>query len=132
MHGYAEPGSEKWLRRQREFMLDDAPVSYWWLSFVDTDLPYREEGDYPGGPRWLGFCIVPAPNIVMAGQFAYAMGCNPGGQVAGYPFTVDDGYRVKGEYVGRLFSGVAGRATAELDLNDMIEPVDSPDDPGAQ
>ena len=59
---------------------------WWWLSFVDTSQPYREENDYPGGPRHLGVCVVFAPTFELAIGAAHVHKCNPGGQVAGWDF----------------------------------------------
>lgn len=115
------PGDEEWHRRLAAFMADDGPVVWWWLSFVDTSLPYREEDDYPGGPRFMGVCIVPAPNIVFAGQVAWALGCNPGGQVGGYAFTIKEGWRLKDEYVGKFFPREEAMALAELDPRELVE-----------
>jgi len=54
-------------------------TSSWWLSFAD---PTR-----PTGTQFLGACIIPkAPNVMIAALKAKAHGCNPGGEVAGFPF----------------------------------------------
>jgi hypothetical protein len=45
----------------------------YWLSFVDTDRP---EGD-----RFLGVAIVRGTDPVGAVEMAWALGCNPGGEV---------------------------------------------------
>lgn len=118
------PGDEEWHRRRAVFLADDRPTTWWWLSFVDTTLPYREEDDYPGGPRWLGVCIVPAANIVQAAAVAHVVACNPGGQVSGYPFKLADGWTLNPEYVGRLFAGDEGRAFAERDLEELVMEVE--------
>ena len=52
------------------------PLPWWWLSFVDPELP---EGD-----RFLGVCVVQGANVVDAVERAWALGCNPGGAVAGW------------------------------------------------
>jgi len=84
-------------------MIDDL----WYLSFVDTSAPYEEENDYPGGPRWLGACVVPGFGEVDAVSNAHLMGCNPGGQVSIFgPIPPE---KVKPEYVGVLLD----RATVE-------------------
>ncbi len=115
--GPCEVGGEEWERRLGLFMADETPMSWWWLSFVDTEQEYKPEGDFPGGPRWLGLCIVPGANIVMAAQFAHMLGCNPGGQVRGYP-ACPEGWQPKPEYIGRLFADAEGRAMGELELDE--------------
>lgn len=75
---------------------------WWWLSFVDTDMPYTEEGDYPGGPRWQGACIVPGPTFMDAVSHAWRLGCNPGGQVSGFPCP--PGHTPPEKYQGRLLT----------------------------
>lgn len=71
--------------------LDDSPPSWWYLSFVDTDLAATIplEQQRPGGPSWLGACYVDAPNFYMACVRAHELGCNPGGQVKGWPIPDD-------------------------------------------
>ena len=108
------PGDEEWERRLAMFLADERD-RWWWLSFVDTDMPYTVEGDYPGGPRHLGICVVPGGNIVRAGHVAWALGCNPGGQVDGYPIPG----AVKPEYAGRLFAGRAARDLAGMKWEDV-------------
>lgn len=119
--GPCEHGSIEWHRRQAILLLDDRPPTWWWLSFIDTTLPYREEDDYPGGPRWAGVCIVAASNLVQATHMAHALGCNPGGQVSGYPFTIDKGWTMRPEFVGRLFAGDEGLLFANRELDELIE-----------
>jgi hypothetical protein len=75
---------------------------WWWLSFVDTDMPYTKEGDYPGGPRWQGACIVPGPTFMDAVSHAWRLGCNPGGQVSGFPCP--PGHTPPEKYQGRLLT----------------------------
>lgn len=63
-------------------------VNLWYLSFVDTDISNTIPLDQqkPGGPSWLGACIVPGTDIYNAAQSAHQMGCNPGGEVRGWEF----------------------------------------------
>lgn len=49
-------------------------MSYWYLSFCDTDRPK--------GHKFLGGCFVEAQSAQEAIQAAWAHGCNPGGEVA--------------------------------------------------
>lgn len=121
--GPCEPGSDEWHRRLALFLADDAEPQWWWLSFVDTDQPYTEEGDYPGGPRWLGISIVEAPNIVAAGMAAGLLGCNPGGEVSGYP-AVPPGWCPKPEFVGRLFAGDEGRSLGKMELDEFADRIE--------
>jgi hypothetical protein len=116
--GECTPGDAEWQRRLALFEADPSPWEWWWLSFVDNDRP---EGD-----RFLGVAVVPAPNVVMASQVAWALGCNPGGEVAAYP-AVPDGWHPKLAHVGRLFAGDEARAFAALDLHEWAEP-DPPGD----
>lgn len=90
-------------------------ADWWWLSFVDTDMPYTEEGDYPGGPRWQGGCHVPGPTFMDAVSNAWRLGCNPGGQVSGFP--IPPGYRPPVTHQARLLTG------KELDEMDYEEDV---------
>lgn len=65
----------------------------WWLSFVDPDTD-----------TFLGVAVihdVDAFDIVTAAHAAWAAGCNPGGEVAGWPISVDTA-RAAGVPVGRL------------------------------
>ena len=58
----------------------------WYLSFVDTNvsgmIPLDEQ--VPGGPSWLGCCVVEAPDFITAVAVAGLNGCNPGGEVQGW------------------------------------------------
>jgi hypothetical protein len=49
-------------------------MTYYWLSFVDDDLPK--------GQRFLGGCLVQAGSTTAALIKAHAMEINPGGEVA--------------------------------------------------
>jgi hypothetical protein len=82
--------------------LDEGDMSVWYLSFVDTEIsksiPLEEQR--PGGPSWLGACIVPAMDATSAVAAAHRLGCNPGGQVAMYgPFAREE---FKPECIGVL------------------------------
>lgn len=116
--GPCTPGDLEWERRLALFLADNGPIEWCWLSFVDTEQPYTAEGDYPGGPRFLGVCIVPAPNIVVAAMIAHQLGCNPGGQIRMAP-AVPPGWRPKPEFVGRLFGAELG----QLELHEYAEEV---------
>lgn len=71
-------------------LLDDSPPQWWYLSFTDPDTPPADP-PVPGGPSWLGACYVKASNIGTAVMEAHRLGCNPGGQVAGWgPLTDED------------------------------------------
>lgn len=54
------------------------PPAWWWLSFVDDNLPQ--------GGQFIGACIVRAHGMVSAVREAHEQSCNPGGQVQGTPF----------------------------------------------
>jgi len=49
----------------------------WWLSFAD---PKR-----PAGQQFLGVAVVEAPEFILACMTAKTYGCNPGGEVQGWP-----------------------------------------------
>lgn len=53
------------------------PEQYWWLSFIDPNLPE--------GYRFLGGSIVRAHGIATALRASHEQGCNPGGAVSGTP-----------------------------------------------
>jgi hypothetical protein len=66
-------------------------MTYFWLNFIDPDLP--EESDF------LGAAIVAADDFVEAVKHAHTMGCNPGGEVSGQSFECDG---IPAEFAGRL------------------------------
>lgn len=108
------PGDAEWQRRLDWFMAQPCD-GWWWLSFVDPDRPK--------GKRSLGICIVPGGNIVQAGQMAWAVGCNPGGQVAGWDISAAFTDRAPHpSVVGRLWSGDDAQAIADHDLREPFEP----------
>lgn len=97
----SDSGASAASPEESDVMVD---AGYWyWLSFLDTTLPYVEEEDYPGGPRHSGVCIVYAPTFELAIGAADVHGCNPGGQVAGWMFP--PGTKVPFERAFRLFTG---------------------------
>lgn len=51
-------------------------LSYWWLSFADSERPE--------GSQFLGVCIVQAKGITSAIRLTHTLGINPGGEVAGF------------------------------------------------
>lgn len=103
------PGGDEWQRRL-DWAMAQPDDGWWWLSFVD---PGRPEGD-----RFLGVAIVPGGNVIQASQFAWTLGINPGGQVAGFPLPSTP--RLK--YVGILHAGADGRHLGELEPADLFEP----------
>ena len=64
-------------------------TSFWWLSFADPERPK--------GEQFLGAAIVPGYNMGSAVLAAHMLGCNPGGEVQGFPILPDadipDGFR---------------------------------------
>jgi hypothetical protein len=97
--------------------MGDERVGWWWLSFLNTDLPYLEEEDRPGGYRHLGVCLVPGGNIAQAAGFAHLLGCNPGGRVSGYPLPLAP----RAEYVGKLYVGDEAHRIAALEPHELME-----------
>lgn len=93
---------------------DDAALpeadDLWYLSFCDPEvaatIPKSEQR--PGGPSWLGACIVPGFGEIDAIRNAHALGCNPGGQVATLgPFPPA---AIKPDYIGRLLNAEEAEA----------------------
>lgn len=71
-------------------------MTFWWLSFCD---PNR-----PTGSQFLGVAIVEQPegsNVGVAAMAAGLLGCNPGGEVLGYPWSECE---VPAKFVGRLLT----------------------------
>lgn len=60
---------------------------WWWLSFVDTNIAATIplEQQVPGGPSFLGACLVKAHGPSHAIATAWERGINPGGEVRSYP-----------------------------------------------
>lgn len=58
----------------------------WYLSFVDPEIAagIPREDQQPGGQSFLGACYVEADGYLHAVERARELGCNPGGQVAGF------------------------------------------------
>lgn len=50
-------------------------MSLWWLSFADAERP--------AGEQLLGVAIVEGADMATAIKAAWALGCNPGGEVQG-------------------------------------------------
>lgn len=95
---------EEFEQRVAGFMAD--PFDGWmWLSFAD---PHLDEGE-----QFLGVAIVPGANVVQAAVHASMLGCNPGGEVIGYP--IPDEHLPELELRCRLLS------EAELHEHDLIE-----------
>lgn len=76
------PGTPEWEQRRDAILLEDAmqPAQWWWLSFCDTTRPK--------GEQFLGVAIVQAGGIVSAVGEAHRLGCNPGGEVQGWPMPL--------------------------------------------
>jgi hypothetical protein len=68
----------------------------WWLSFVDPSR-WQEPSQNPG---FLGVAIVEALGFMDAVLQAKANGCNPGGQVSGWPVF----HEIPPEYRNRLLT----------------------------
>jgi hypothetical protein len=82
----------------------DAPQTWWWLSFCDTSRP--------AGTQFLGTAVVEAQSVSGALMQARRLGCNPGGEVKGFPFvgTPDAAYcnRLLGRDEAESFPEPAG------------------------
>ena len=57
--------------------MDETLSGWWWLSFVDNGRPR--------GDRFLGVSIVPGAGLEGSVRSAWALDCNPGGEVKGAP-----------------------------------------------
>ncbi|NKY47986.1 hypothetical protein [Nocardia cerradoensis] len=64
---------------------DISPTGLWWLSFVDDTKSRSPAEQVPGAGGFLGVCIVQADHFMAAITISHRLGCNPGGQVQGYP-----------------------------------------------
>jgi hypothetical protein len=86
----------------------------WYLSFAD--------GDKPPGEQWLGAAIVRAPDLASAVSRAWAVGANPGGEVASVSFTLP----VPPEFLDRLLDrqGVEGLDRALRGGGDAVSLLD--------
>ena len=80
-------------------------TAWWWLSFADGDRPKNEQ--------FLGVAIVQARSLHEAIKAAWALGCNPGGQVMGADVPPEIGPPPEG-YAGRLLSRVECEAMQAL------------------
>lgn len=92
----------------RDFLTQHDPdLPLWYMSFIDPDVADTIPLDrqVPGGPSWMGACIVPAPDAAAAAAAAHRLKCNPGGAISLLgPIGRD---AVKPEYVGRLLTSQA-------------------------
>jgi len=63
--------------------LPEEDLDLWWLSFTDPDIAETipEDEQRPGGPSFLGACVVAAVGEASAVSRAWELGINPGGQV---------------------------------------------------
>lgn len=88
-------------------------MSLWWLSFADPEKP--------AGAQFLGVAIVEAADLPSAIKAAWALGCNPGGSVKGFPVDPTQHARLSTKLpVGRLLGpdearDLDRRISAELD-----------------
>ena len=71
-----------------EILRDD--LRWWWLSFCD-------------GHGFLGACLVRGYGVGTAALGAYSHGCNPGGEVLGFP-APDGAPEPPEEYTNRLLT----------------------------
>ena len=83
--------SDRFTQLVLEEMLAPAAGLYW-LSFVDTEvaatIPLEEQ--VPGGPSFLGVCVVAAQGPMLAVSTSHVLGINPGGEVRIHgPFPLD-------------------------------------------
>lgn len=102
------PGDAEWNRRLAWFV--EQPVTgWWWLSFADPDAP--------PGSQFLGLCLVPGGNIVQASTSAHTFGCNPGGEIAGWPLP----RAPRSRYRCTLFTGGDAHAVAALPMEEVLE-----------
>lgn len=75
---------------------------WWWLSFVDPDRPE--------GQRSLGVAIVQGADIGEVASNAWALDCNPGGEVAGA--ELPDALLPAPEHLNRLHGPADARELA--------------------
>lgn len=74
---------DAWKARLDELLTeegDDPARGLWWLSFTDPSIAPAEP-PRPGGPSWLGACLVLADGPTGAVRQSHVLGINPGGQV---------------------------------------------------
>lgn len=72
-------------------------MTYFWLSFVN--------GSFPEGERFRGVAIIAAPDMESACKEAWRLGCNPGGEVAGFSMTeAECAEHIPLDWIGRLVS----------------------------
>jgi len=107
-HGDGHPLVElaRALRTDEVLAQDEAAGLHglWYLSFVDSDIAATipEDEQVPGGPSWLGACVVEGTGVVGAAMTAHEQGCNPGGQVNGWgPWPIGS---IPPEWCNRLLS----------------------------
>lgn len=81
-YGADHPVAEAAFRsRVAEFNAEtETGPAQWMLSFCDPDVPPADP-PVPGGPSWLGTCVVEATGPALAVARAWAVGANPGGEV---------------------------------------------------
>lgn len=91
-----------------------SPTGLWWLSFVDDAKSRPIAEQVPGAGGFLGVCIVEGPHFMQAISASHKLGCNPGGQVKGFPTTPPP----HTAWMNRLLSAV------DIDHIDAIEAGD--------
>jgi len=68
--------------REAQRLEDEAAEKYlWWMSFVDPSIVVPKADRRPGGPSFLGVCIVEAASAVGAMLVSHEKGINPGGEI---------------------------------------------------
>lgn len=75
----------------------------WWLSFVDPDKAAPRDEQVPGGPGFLGVCIVRAQTDLLAVMRTHDLGINPGGEVTMFRIPPDIEYtpEMEDRFIGR-------------------------------
>lgn len=86
-----------------------------WLSFCD---PHR-----PKGSRFLGVAIVPGAEVITAARVAWALGCNPGGEVEGRAIPPDKDRLIAEHWRGRLLT----RAECEAFEEELARIISTPE-----
>jgi hypothetical protein len=82
-----------------ECYVPNVQSSWWWLSFEDNG-------------KNLGVCISAGPTLQDAKENAWQYGCNPGGNIQGWPLG-NPNERPRPEYLYKLFQGEAAYALAQ-------------------
>lgn len=80
--------------------------TYWWLSFCDAARPK--------GEQFLGACIVEGQSMGDAVRIAWAMDCNPGGEVRG--MQIGDHVTVHPSRIGVLMDRAEAEALSSPEM----------------